>query len=75
MNFHLLSQIRKRDVDLFGTKYLPIPPSCLVTIWCKESQNADEYLSYDVPLIGIHSDINEIRIQRFLETSNRSGTS
>ena len=75
MNFHLLSQIRKRDVDLFGTVDRHIPPSCLATMWCEESQNADEYLSYHVPLIGIHSDIKEIRIQRFLETSNRSGTS
>ena len=75
MNFHLLSQIMKRDVDLFGTEDPPIPPSCLVTIWCEESQNANAFLSYPVPLIGIHSSINEIHIHRFLETSNRSGTS
>ena len=65
----------KRDVDLFSIGDLPIPPSYIVTIWCQESQNADEYLSYQVPLIGIHSDVNEICIQRILETSNRSGTS
>ena len=64
-------QIRKRDADLFGTVELPIPPTCRVTIWSKVSQDTEEYLSYTVPLIGIHSDVNEICIQRF---SNTSGT-
>ena len=49
---------------------LPIPPTCRVTIWSKISQDTEEYLSYNVPLIGIHSDVDELCIQRF---SNRSG--
>ena len=52
---------------------LPIPPTCRVTIWSKVSQDTEEYLSYTVPLIGIHSDVDEICIQRFLEASNTSG--
>ena len=53
---------------------LPIPPTCRVTIWSKVSQDTEEYLSYTVPLLGIHSDdITKLRIQRFLETSNSSG--
>ena len=67
-------QIKKRDADLFGTVELPIPPTCRVTIWSKVSQDTEEYLSYTVPLIGIHSDdVDEICIQRFLETNNPSG--
>ena len=72
MIFHLLSQIRKRDADLFGTDILPLPPTCLVTIWSEGSQDTKEYLSYTVPLIGINSDVMEICIQRFLDTSSRS---
>ena len=71
---HIFLQIKKRDADLFGTVELPIPPTCRVTIWSKVSQDTEEYLSYTVPLIGIHSDdVDEICIQRFLETSNSSG--
>ena len=72
--WHIFLQIKKRDADLFGTVELPIPPTCRVTIWSKVSQDTEEYLSYTVPLIGIHSDdVDEICIQRFLETSNTSG--
>ena len=71
---HVFLQIKKRDADLFGTVELPIPPTCRVTIWSKVSQDTEEYLSCTVPLIGIHSDdVEEICIQRFLETSNSSG--
>ena len=71
---HTFLQIKKRDADLFGTAELPIPPTCRVTLWSKVSQDTEEYLSYTVPLIGIHSDdVDEICIQRFLETSNTSG--
>ena len=48
---------------------LPIPPTCRVTIWSKISQDTEEYLSYNVPLIGIHSDVDELCIQRFSNTS------
>ena len=67
--FHVFLQIKKRDADLFGTVQLPIPPTCRVTIWSNVSQDTEEYFSYTVPLIGIHSDdVDEIYIQRFLET-------
>ena len=66
---HIFLQIRKRDADLFGTVELPVPPTCRVTIWSKVSQDTEEYLSYNVPLIGIHSDVDEICIQRFSNTS------
>ena len=71
---HIFLQIKKRNADLFGTVELPIPPTCRVTIWSKVSQDTEEYLSYTVPLTGIYSDdVDEICIQRFLETSNSSG--
>ena len=71
---HIFLQIKKRDADLFGTVELSIPPTCRVTIWSKVSQDTEEYLSYTVPLIGIYSDdVDEICIQRFVETSNTSG--
>ena len=65
----MLLQIRKEDADLFGHE-LPIPPSCLVTVCGKLSycQNTEQHLNYSVPLIGINSDEEEIRIDRFLET-------
>ena len=69
--FFVIKQIMKRDADLFGSDELPIPPTCEVTIWSKGSE---EYLSYTVPLIGIHSDdVHQICIQRYLQTSYTSG--
>ena len=51
----------KRDADLFGSNDLPIPPSCLVTVW------AD--LRHPVTLTGIDCNTRKIYISRFLETS------
>ena len=65
----------KRDADSFGSKYIPIPPSCLMTIRAKPAPDTEEDLSYAVPLKGIESDL-EIYINRSLEiveTSNTTG--
>ena len=60
-------QIRKRDVDMFGSDDLPIPLSCPVTVWAKEAPDTVEHLSYSVPLIGVDCDGQKIYIDRFLE--------
>ena len=42
----LYAQIKRRDADMFGSDDLPIPPSCLITVWAKLTQNTEEHLSY-----------------------------
>ena len=59
----------KRDADLFGSNDLPIPPSCLVTIWADLSCNPKRRLRHPVTLTGIDCNTRKIYISRFLETS------
>ena len=66
-------QLNRRDADLFGSQELPIPQSCLITVWGKEADETEELLSYSVGLNGIDSDSKEICINRFLSTSNETG--
>ena len=65
--FILYAQINKRDADMFGSDDLPIPPSCLITVWAKLAQDTEEHLSYPVSLIGVNCDTEAIYIDRFLE--------
>ena len=67
------TQLNRRDADLFGSQELPIPQSCLITVWGKEADDTEELLSYSVGLKGIESDSKEICITRFLETSSTTG--
>ena len=60
-------QIRKRDADLFGSDDLPIPPSCLVTVFAVQIEDTEEHLSYAVSLKGVDNDAQKIYIDRFLE--------
>ena len=57
--FILYAQIRKRDADMFGSDDLPIPPSCLITVWAK--------LTQDTVSSGVNCDAKHIYIDRFLE--------
>ena len=66
-------QLNRRDADLFGSQELPVPPSCLITVWGKEADDTEELLSYSVGLKGIDSDPNEICVTRFLETTTDKG--
>ena len=59
----------KRDADLFGSIDLPIPPSCLITVWAKLSCDPEERLRHPVTLTGIDCSTRKIYISRFLETS------
>ena len=59
----------KRDADLFGSSDLPIPPSCLITIWADFSCNPKIRLRHPVTLTGIDCNTRKIYISRFLETS------
>ena len=52
---------------MFSSDDLPIPPSCLITVWAKLTQNTEEHLSYLVSLIGVNCDAKAIYIDRFLE--------
>ena len=66
-------QLNRRDADLFGSQELPVPQSCLITVWGKETDDTEELLSYSVGLKGIDSDSKEICVTRFLETSSNTG--
>ena len=66
-------QLNRRDADLFGSQELPVPQSCLITVWGKEADDAEELLSYSVGLKGIDSDSKEICVTRFLETTSDKG--
>lgn len=64
-------KLRKRDADLFGSAGLPIPPSCLVTVWADVSCNPERRLRHPVALSGIDTeDAKIIYITQFLETSD-----
>ena len=60
-------QIRKRDADVFGSDDLPIPPSCLITVFAEQAEDTEEHFSYAVSLKGVDSDAKKIYIDRFLE--------
>ena len=75
-HFNTVIQLRKRDADLFGSKDvdLPIPPSCLVTVWADISCDPKTRLRHPVILTGIDSDTRKIYISRFLETLETTNT-
>ena len=64
-------QLRKRDADLFGSEDLPIPPSCLFTVWADSTCNPEIRLRHPVILVGIDSP-RKMYISRFLETTGIS---
>ena len=73
-SFH--SQLMKRDIDLYGSQDIKIPPSCRLTVWTESSFNPETHLSHPIPLRGIDSDTRKIYVHRFLEivdTTNISG--
>ena len=59
----------KRYADLFGSSDLPIPPSCLVTIWADLSCISKIRLRHLVTLTGKNCNTEKINIRRILETS------
>ena len=63
----------KRDADLFGSD-LPIPPSCIITVWAKLSCDPEERLRHPVILTGIDCNTKIIYISRFLETMETTTT-
>ena len=73
-NFYVLcgfsKQLLKRDADLFGSNRLPIPPSCLITVWAKLSCDPEERLRHPVTLTGIDCIAKKIYISRFLEATH-----
>ena len=66
----------KRDADQFGSKDidLPIPPSCLITVWADLSCNPKTHLRHPVTLTGIDCNTRKIYISRFLETVDTINT-
>ena len=59
-------------MNMFGrsdSDGIPDPPSCLVSVYADNEQNAAKLLSYAVPLKGVVSLEEEIFITRFLETT------
>ena len=50
-------QIRKRDADLFGSDDLPIPPSCLITVFAEQAEDTEQdiYREKSIPLTALWS--------------------
>ena len=65
-NFY--KQLMKSDADRFGPNDLPIPPSCLITVWADLSCKPKIRLRHPLSLTGIHCNTRKIYIIRFLET-------
>ena len=45
----------KRDVDLYGSQDLKLPPSCILSVWTESSLKPKTRLSHPVQLSGIDS--------------------
>ena len=52
---------------MFGSDDLPIPPSCLITVFAVQAEDTEKHLSYAISLKGVDSDAQKIYIDRFLE--------
>ena len=50
-------QLLKSEIDGFGENILPIPPSCLVSIYAEVSSDTVRVLKYSVALAGVDSKI------------------
>ena len=61
----------KSDADRFGPNDLPIPPSCLITVWADKPKIR---LRHPLSLTGIHCNTRKIYIIRFLETVDTTST-
>ena len=72
-NFY--KQLMKSDADRFGPNDLPIPPSCLITVWADLSCKPKIRLRHPLSLQGIHCNTRKIYIIRFLETTITRGMS
>ena len=71
--FH--AQLRKRDIDLYGSQDLILPPSCLLSVWTESSLNPKTRLSHPVTLSGIDSATTKIYVRRFRDPVVTSSTS
>ena len=71
----LCLQLMKRDIDLYGSQDIKLPPSCLLTVWTESSLNPETRLSHALPLSGIDSKTRKIYVRRFLERSDTTNTS
>ena len=71
----LCLQLMKRDVDLYGSQEIKLPPSCLLTLWTESSLNPETRLSHAIPLSGIDCKIRKIYVRRFLEKVDPSSIS
>ena len=59
-------QLLKSEIDGFGENILPIPPSCLVSIYAEVSSDTVRVLKYSVALAGVDSKVKQIIITRSL---------
>ena len=59
-------------IDSFGTKRLPIPPSCLISVYPSNDPNTVPVLYYSVPLEGVDPPVT-VYIHRSLRTSTNTG--
>ena len=57
----------KRDVDLYGSQDLKLPPSCILSVWTESSLKPKTRLSHPVPLSGIDSNTRKIYVHRYVD--------
>ena len=65
----------KKDVDLYGSHDIKIPPSCLLSVWTESSLKPKTRLSHPIPLRGIDSNTRKIYVHRYLDPVETSSTS
>ena len=72
MYYDYIKQLFKRDIDQFGTKDCPIPPSCLISVYSTNSTDTVPVLHYGIPLKGIDPPAT-VYIHRALRTIGQQG--
>ena len=73
--YALYVQLMKRDVDLYGSHDIKIPPSCLLSVWTESSLKPKTRFSHAIPLRGIDSNTRKIYVHRYLDPVETSSTS
>ena len=60
--------MRKTDIDNFGKKDYPLPPTCLISVYGSPAPGTEAMLHYAIPLDGVDDPVT-IFIHRSLRTA------
>ena len=67
-HYNFYFQLYQDEINKFGDKYYPIPPSRLISVY--GSPDAVPILDYSIPLVGVVRPVS-LYIRRSRRTSNR----